>query len=51
LEILVRVPGIDINIQNKAGDTPLLLAMQYQDDPEVGLGIVDVLLDSGADPR
>jgi ankyrin repeat protein len=52
LEILVGVEGVDVNIQNKKeGNTPLHLAVQYEEDPEVALSMVDILLDSGADPR
>ncbi|CAO3700359.1 unnamed protein product [Rhizopus stolonifer] len=52
LEMLVRVPGLELNKKNnKQGNTPLHMAVQYEDDPEVALDIVDLLLNSGADPR
>ncbi len=52
LEILVDVPGINVNKQNiKEGNTPLHLAVQYEEDPEVALSIVNILLDVEADPR
>lgn len=52
LELLLKVPGININLQNnKEGNTPLHLAVQYTEDPEVALSMVDALLDAGADPR
>ncbi|KAG0768849.1 hypothetical protein G6F57_002651 [Rhizopus arrhizus] len=52
LEILVRVPGIDLNKKNnREGNTPLHFAVQYEDDPEIALDVVDLLLNSGADPR
>ncbi|KAI8967732.1 hypothetical protein BDF20DRAFT_829080, partial [Mycotypha africana] len=35
----------------KEGNTPLHLAVQYEDDPEVALNMVDLLLDAGSDPR
>ncbi|KAG2213119.1 hypothetical protein INT47_011268 [Mucor saturninus] len=51
LEILVDIPGINVNLRNNQGDTPLHLAVRYEDDPEVAISMVDILLDSGADPR
>lgn len=52
MEILVKVPDVNVNIQNKTeGNTPLHLAVQYEEDYEVAISIVDILLDSGADPR
>lgn len=52
LEILVNVPGVDVNIQNEnQGNTPLHLAVQYEEDYEVAVSMVVILLDSGADPR
>lgn len=52
LELLLRVPGINLNLKNiKEGNTPLHLAVQYNEDPEVALSMVDALLDAGADPR
>lgn len=51
LEILVDIPGINVNLRNKQGDTPLHLAVRYEEDPEVAVSMVDILLDSGADPR
>ncbi|CAO3633162.1 unnamed protein product [Cunninghamella blakesleeana] len=51
LELLVRVAGIQINAKNKLGDTPLHYAVQYSDDLELALEMVNVLLDSGANPR
>lgn len=52
LEMLIEVPGININKQNKKeGNTPLHLAVLYEEDFEVALSMVNLLLDSGADPR
>lgn len=52
MELLVHVPGINVNLRNKnEGNTPLHLAVLYDEDPEVAVGMVDVLLDAGADPR
>lgn len=51
LEILADIPGINVNLRNKQGDTPLHLAVKYEEDPEVAISMVDILLDSGADPR
>lgn len=50
--MLIEVPGININKQNKKeGNTPLHLAVLYEEDFEVALSMVNLLLDSGADPR
>ncbi|CEI89389.1 hypothetical protein G6F70_005021 [Rhizopus microsporus] len=51
LELLVHIPSIDLNRKNKEGKTPLHLAVQYDDDPDIALDMVDLLLNSGADPR
>lgn len=52
LEVLVEVPEININKQNKKeGNTPLHLAVLYEEDFEVALSMVNILLDCGADPR
>ncbi|CAO3631650.1 unnamed protein product [Cunninghamella echinulata] len=51
LELLVRVGGIQINIKNNLGNTPLHYAVQYADDVDLALEMVSVLLDNGADPR
>ncbi|OBZ87063.1 hypothetical protein A0J61_04893 [Choanephora cucurbitarum] len=52
LEILLSQPGIEVNSRNlKEGNTPLHLAVQYEEDPEVALSMVSALLDAGADPR
>ncbi|GAN01088.1 ankyrin [Mucor ambiguus] len=52
MELLLNVPNINVNLKNKKeGNTPLHLAVQYEDDPEVALNMVDILIDAGADPR
>ncbi|KAI8051074.1 ankyrin repeat-containing domain protein [Gilbertella persicaria] len=52
LELLLEQPGIQVNARNKKeGNTPLHLAVQYEDDPEVAVAMVSALLDKGADPR
>jgi ankyrin repeat protein len=51
LELLVRVNGIQIDQKNKLGNTPLYYAVIYLDDQDVALEMVNVLLDSGANPR
>ncbi|ORE11589.1 ankyrin [Rhizopus microsporus var. microsporus] len=51
LELLVHISSIDLNRKNKEGKTPLHLAAQYDDDPDIALDMVDLLLGSGADPR
>ena len=49
--MIVDIPNVNVNLRNKQGNTPLHLAVQYEDDPEVAVSMVDILLDSGADPR
>lgn len=52
MELLLKVPNINVNLKNKKeGNTPLHLAVQYEEDPEVALNMVDILIDAGADPR
>lgn len=52
MELLVKVPGVNVNLRNKnEGNTALHLAVLYDEDPEVRVGMVDVLLDAEADPR
>lgn len=49
--MIVDIPNVNVNLRNKQGNTPLHLAVQYEEDPEVAVSMVDILLDSGADPR
>lgn len=52
MEILVNLDGIKVNVQNKMQkETPLHKAVQYQDDPDLALSMVDLLLEAGADPK
>ncbi|KAI8645814.1 ankyrin repeat-containing domain protein [Parasitella parasitica] len=52
MELLLEIPDINVNQKNKKeGNTPLHLAVQYEDDPEVALNMVDMLINAGADPR
>lgn len=50
MEILVNLDDINVNIQNKMQkETPLHKAVQYRDDPDLALSMVDLLLEAGAD--
>ncbi|KAI8380693.1 hypothetical protein BD560DRAFT_453020 [Blakeslea trispora] len=64
LEDVLKEPEVDVNYADplgdtalhyarnqKEGNTPLHLALQYEEDPEVALSMVSALLDAGADPR
>ncbi|EIE84801.1 hypothetical protein RO3G_09511 [Rhizopus delemar RA 99-880] len=60
LEEVLKEGDFDINYADGIGDTPchyaegntpLHFAVQYEDDPEIALDVVDLLLNSGADPR
>lgn len=52
MEILVNLDDINVNIQNKMQkETPLHKAVQYRDDPDLALSMVDLLLEAGADPK
>ncbi|OAD67182.1 hypothetical protein PHYBLDRAFT_67318 [Phycomyces blakesleeanus NRRL 1555(-)] len=52
LEILAHQGSINMNKKNIAtGDTPLHQAVQYTDEPDIALAMVDVLLQASADPR
>ncbi|KAI9483408.1 MAG: ankyrin repeat-containing domain protein [Benjaminiella poitrasii] len=52
MEMLLHVPNVDVNLKNKKeGNTPLHLSIQYEDDPEVAIGMAALLIDAGADPR
>ncbi|KAI9013855.1 hypothetical protein CLU79DRAFT_708533, partial [Phycomyces nitens] len=56
---LLKQKDHDINFADGAGntanlatgDTPLHLAVQYTDEPDIALAMVDVLVQGGADPR
>ena len=45
--------GVEIDPQNRDGETPLHLAVKYtnNEEPEHGYFIVDNMLDAGSDPR
>ncbi|ORX58209.1 ankyrin [Hesseltinella vesiculosa] len=51
LEMLIRVPGIPIQGKNHLGNTPLHYAVQYAEDHDTALEMVNILLDAGANPR
>ncbi|CEP14988.1 hypothetical protein [Parasitella parasitica] len=59
LEDIFKEGDFDINHTDDLGDTALhytarfgsLTSVQYEDDPEVALSMVDILIDAGADPR
>jgi uncharacterized protein len=52
LELLVGHEGIDLDIKNTLeGDTPLHKAVEFSDDPDVAIAMVELLLEAEADPR
>ncbi|KAL6451538.1 hypothetical protein SBY92_002881 [Candida maltosa Xu316] len=53
IDIVLDIEGVEIDPQNRDGDTPLHLAVKYanNDEPDHGYFIVDNLLDAGSDPR
>ncbi|KAI8578253.1 hypothetical protein K450DRAFT_247959 [Umbelopsis ramanniana AG] len=52
LELLVGHDGIDLDIKNTLeGDTPLHKAVEFADDPDVAIAMVEILLEAEADPR
>lgn len=52
LDVLLDVEGIEIDPQNREGNTPLHAAVLYAaDEPEHGAFIVENLVEVGSDPR
>ncbi|KAH8550319.1 ankyrin repeat-containing domain protein [Umbelopsis sp. PMI_123] len=52
LEMLVKHDSIDLDIKNTLeGDTPLHKAVEFDDDPDVAIAMVEILLEAEADPR
>ncbi|KAI9270790.1 ankyrin repeat-containing domain protein [Phascolomyces articulosus] len=52
MEILVNRNGINLNAKNRIEkNTPLHKAVQYEDEKDIALAMVDLLLEAGADPR
>lgn len=52
IDIVLDIEGVEIDPQNRAGETPLHLAAKYvATEPEHGRFVVDNLLDAGSDPR
>jgi ankyrin repeat protein len=52
LELLVGHDGIDLDAKNTLeGDTPLHKAVEFTDDPDVAIAMVEILLEAEADPR
>ncbi|GEQ69886.1 hypothetical protein JCM33374_g3562 [Metschnikowia sp. JCM 33374] len=52
LDMVLDVEGVEIDPQNREGDTPLHLAVKYAaHDPEYGYFIIDNLIDAGSDVR
>ncbi|WPK26148.1 hypothetical protein PUMCH_003495 [Australozyma saopauloensis] len=52
LDLMLDVPGVEIDPQNRENQTPLHVAVKYSaEEPELGYFIVDNLLDAGSDPR
>ena len=49
----IDIEGVEIDPQNRDGETPLHLAVKYtnNEEPEHGYFIVDNMLDAGSDPR
>lgn len=45
----LKALGVDINARNRAGETPLMCAVQVKGMTEAGLGIIYSLVDRGAD--
>ncbi|KAI7876212.1 ankyrin [Lichtheimia hyalospora FSU 10163] len=52
LELLVTLKAIDLNMRDRIDlDTPLHKAVQYKEDGDIAIAMVDQLLEAGADPR
>ncbi|RLV92811.1 Ankyrin repeat-containing protein [Spathaspora sp. JA1] len=53
IDIVLDIEGVEIDPQNREGETPLHLAVKYtnNDEPEHGYFVIDNLLDAGSDPR
>lgn len=52
LDLMLDVPGVEIDPLNRERSTPLHVAVNYaSDEPELGYFIVDNLLDAGSDSR
>lgn len=52
LELLVTLKAIDLNMRDRIDqDTPLHKAVQYKEDYDIAIAMVDQLLEAGADPR
>lgn len=52
LDLLLDIPGVEIDPRNREHATPLHLAVKYaSEEPELGYFIADNLLDAGSDPR
>ena len=53
IDIVLDIEGVEIDPQNREGETPLHLAVKYTNngEPEHGYFIIDNLLDAGSDPR
>lgn len=53
IDIVLDIEGVEIDPQNRDGETPLHLAVKYtnNEEPEHGYFIVDNMLDAGSDPR
>jgi hypothetical protein len=50
--MLVKHDSIDLDIKNTLeGDTPLHKAVEFDDDPDVAIAMVEILLEAEADPR
>ncbi|RCK65679.1 hypothetical protein Cantr_01338 [Candida viswanathii] len=53
IDIVLDIEGVEIDPQNREGETPLHLAVKYANNGEAehGYFIIDNLLDAGSDPR
>ncbi|CAH6718965.1 ankyrin repeat-containing protein [[Candida] jaroonii] len=52
IDIVLDIEGVEIDPKNRAGETPLHLAVKYtNEEPEHGYFMIDNLIDAGSDPR
>lgn len=52
VDLVLDIEGVEIDPQNREGETPLHLAVKFGvDDPDFGYFVVDNLIDAGSDVR